>query len=179
MARRLRLPLLAALLVTATLTAYAPTRSAGFVDIDDADFVFENENVRAGLALDGVAWAFRGAHAGNWIPLTWLSHMADVEAFGVEPAAHHAVNVALHVANALLLFGTLASLTGAIAPSFAIAALFALHPAQVESVAWISQRKTTLSTLFGILAIWCYARHAQGSARGFYLASIASFSAVG
>lgn len=177
MARPLRMLLLAALLATATVAAYAPTFSADFVDIDDADYVPENEMVLAGLGADGVAWAFGGAHAGNWIPLTWLSHMLDVDLFGVEPGAHHAMNVALHVANALLLFGMLTSLTGAIAPSLAVAALFALHPVNVESVAWISQRKTTLSTGFGILAIWSYARFTRTGARGSYAASLLSFAA--
>ena len=166
----------AALLVLATLATYAPTFSAGFVDVDDADFVTENEMVRGGLTWDGVAAAFGSAHAGNWFPLTWLSHMADVAAFGLSPGAHHAVNVALHALNAALLFAALRSLTGALAPSFAVAAVFALHPVQVESVAWISQRKTTLSTGFGFLAIWLYARYARSGARRTYLASLGAFA---
>lgn len=176
MTRRAPKLLLAVLLALATLASYAPVFSAGYVDIDDADYVVENEVVRAGLTREGVAWAFGGAHAGNWFPLTWLSHMADVELFGVEPGAHHAVNLALHVANALLLFAALASVTGTLAPSFAAAAIFALHPLQVESVAWISQRKTTLSTLFGILALAGYARYARTGARAAYGASLASFA---
>jgi tetratricopeptide (TPR) repeat protein len=166
----------AALLVLATLATYAPTFSAGFVDVDDADFVTENERVRDGLTWDGVAAAFGSAHAGNWFPLTWLSHMADVAAFGLSPGAHHAVNVALHALNAVLLFAALRSLTGALAPSFAVAAVFALHPVQVESVAWISQRKTTLSTGFGFLAIWLYARYARSGARRAYRASLGAFA---
>ena len=176
MSRALRKWLLATALALATVAAYAPCFSAGFVDIDDPDYVTENEMVGKGLSVDGVRWAFHEAHAGNWFPLTWLSHMADVELFGVEPAAHHAIDVALHVANALLLFGMLASMTDAIAPSFAVAALFALHPANVESVAWVSQRKTTLSTLFGILSIWSYGTYARRGSRGAYAASLGTFA---
>ena len=176
MSRPLRTLLLAALLVAATLASYAPTFSAGFVDIDDADYVPENDAVKAGLGVDGVVWAFTDSHAGNWFPLTWISHMADVELFGIEPTGHHAMNVAFHVANALLLFLALASITGEWAPSFVVAGLFALHPANVESVAWISQRKTTLATLFGILAIWSYARYARAGKRSSYVLSLASFA---
>ncbi|MCX5737521.1 MAG: tetratricopeptide repeat protein, partial [Proteobacteria bacterium] len=176
MSRPLRTLLLAALLVAATLASYAPTFSAGFVDIDDADYVPENDAVKAGLGVDGVVWAFTDSHAGNWFPLTWISHMADVELFGVEPTGHHAMNVAFHVANALLLFLALASITGEWAPSFVVAGLFALHPANVESVAWISQRKTTLATLFGILAIWSYARYARAGKRSSYVLSLTTFA---
>ena len=168
--------LLALLLAATTLASYAPTFSAGYVDIDDADYVPENEVVKSGLGADGLVWAFADPHAGNWFPLTWISHMTDVELFGVEPRGHHAMNVALHVANALLLFFALASITGALAPSFVVAAVFALHPVNVESVAWISQRKTTLSTFFGILAIWSYARWARSGQRLAYATSLASFA---
>lgn len=173
---RVRKLLLAVLLAAATLASYAPTFSAGFVDIDDADYVPENDVVKAGLGADGVVWAFVDPHAGNWFPLTWISHMSDVELFGVEPRGHHAMNVAFHVANALLLFLALASITGELAPSFVVAAVFALHPVNVESVAWISQRKTTLSTFFGILAIWSYARWARSGRRLAYAASLAAFA---
>ena len=176
MIRPLRMALLAALLAIATVASYAPVFRAGFVDIDDPDFVTENPIVARGFTAEGVAAAFREAHAGNWFPLTWLSHMGDVAFFGLEPGPHHAVNVALHVANALLLFAALALLTGAPAPSFAAAAIFALHPVSVESVAWISQRKTVLSTGFGFLALACWARWARAGARGAYAASLASFA---
>jgi hypothetical protein len=100
-ARRYCALLLAVLLAGATLASYAPTFSADFVDIDDPDYVPENEMVTAGLSRDGVVWAFSGMHAGNWFPLTWISHMTDVALFGVEPAGHHAMNVGLHVAKAV------------------------------------------------------------------------------
>ncbi|HVH05156.1 MAG TPA: tetratricopeptide repeat protein [Myxococcota bacterium] len=176
MTRPLRMVLLSALLAVATLAAYAPTFSAGFVDVDDPDFVTENELVAPGLTAQGAAAAFLRAHAGNWFPLTWLSHMADVSLFGMDPRPHHAVNVALHAASAVLLFAALAALTGALAPSFAVAAVFALHPLQVESVAWISQRKTTLSTFFGFLALLTYAGWARTGSRRAYVASLASFA---
>ncbi len=169
--------LLAVALGAATVAAYTPVFSAGFVDVDDADYVPENDVVRAGLRADGVVWAFTGTHAGNWFPLTWLSHMADVELFGLEPGGHHAMNLALHVANVLLLFALLVGMTGELAPSFLVAGVFALHPIQVESVAWISQRKTTLSTLFGLLALWGYARFARTGARWAYAGSLVAFAA--
>lgn len=176
MSHRLRMLLLAAILAAATAAGYAPTFSAGFVDIDDADYVPENDVVKAGLHADGVAWAFTGARAGNWFPLTWLSHMADVELFGEDPGGHHAVNVAFHVANALLLFGLLLTLTRESVPSFLVAAVFALHPVQVESVAWISQRKTTLSTFFGLLAILGYARSVRPGGRWARAGSLVAFA---
>ncbi len=168
--------LLGLALGSATLASYAPVFSAGFVDIDDADYVPENEVVKAGLRVEGVAWAFGSAHAGNWFPLTWISHMTDVELFGVDPAGHHAMNVAIHVTNALLLFALLSALTGELAPSFLVAGVFALHPMNVESVAWISQRKTTLATFFAILAIAGYARWVRVRTRASYAASLVAFA---
>jgi tetratricopeptide (TPR) repeat protein len=175
-ARRYCALLLAVLLAGATLASYAPTFSADFVDIDDPDYVPENEMVTAGLSRDGVVWAFSGMHAGNWFPLTWISHMTDVALFGVEPAGHHAMNVGLHVANAVLLFAVLVSMTGALTPSLLVAGIFALHPVNVESVAWISQRKTTLATFFALLAIGSYARWSRVGGRLCYGGSLLAFA---
>jgi tetratricopeptide (TPR) repeat protein len=166
---------LAALLVAASFAAYRPALDAGFVAFDDDAYVYDNPQVAAGLGRDGVYWAFSGAHASNWHPLTWLSHMADVELFGSAPKGHHFTNVALHAANAVLLFLLLASLTGAPLPSFFAAGVFALHPANVESVAWIAQRKTTLSTLFALLAVAGYVRWVRRRAPGAYAASLLCF----
>ena len=123
-------------------------------------YVTENPTVLQGLHWRGITWAFSTNEQCNWHPLTWLSHMLDVQLFGLRVAAHHLVNVGLHVANALLLFLVLLRLTGAIWRCLFVAALFALHPLHVESVAWISERKDVLSTFFGLLALGAYVRYA-------------------
>ena len=167
---------LCAALVAATFAAYSPALDAGFVAFDDDAYVYDNPQVSAGLGWTGVPWALVASHASNWHPLTWLSHMADVEIFGQGPQGHHFTNVALHAANAVLLFLLLASLTGALLPSFFAAGVFALHPANVESVAWISQRKTTLSTLFLLLALFGYVRYVRHRAPRAYAASLLCFA---
>lgn len=138
--------------------AYSPVFQAGFVHLDDPLHVTENPHVQQGLQLSSVAWAFSHVHAGYWIPLTWLSHMLDVELFGLDAAGHHAHNLLLHCLNALLLFICLRRLTGAVWRSLAVTALFALHPLHVESVAWITERKDVLSTLFWLLGIFFYTK---------------------
>jgi protein O-mannosyl-transferase len=154
---------LALALVALTVAVYAPVRHFEFVQLDDPLYVVENPNVRGGLTLEGVAWAFSTGRAANWHPVTWLSHMLDVEWFGVDPGSHHVTNVAIHAANALLLFGLLVALTGARWRSLFVASLFAVHPLHVESVAWIAERKDVLSTLFWMLTIWSYAAYAARS----------------
>jgi len=114
---------------------------------------------RADAARSGVA--LTTGHAGNWHPLTWLSHMLDCQLFGVNAGGHHLTSLLLHLANTLLLFGVLRRLTGALWRSALVAALFALHPLHVESVAWVAERKDVLSTLFWLLALWAYARYVQ------------------
>jgi protein O-mannosyl-transferase len=148
----------ALLLALATLALYAPVAWHPFIHFDDNRYVTENAQVQAGLTLAGAKWAFTTLHAANWHPLTWLSHMLDVQIFGENPGAHHLVNAALHAANAALLFLALAWMTGAPGRSLAVAALFAAHPLHVESVAWVAERKDLLSTLFGLLALCAYAR---------------------
>ncbi|MFO1475561.1 MAG: tetratricopeptide repeat protein [Verrucomicrobiota bacterium] len=134
-----------------------------FVGIDDPDYVSGNPQVLAGITTQGVAWAFQTFHRSNWHPVTWLSHMLDAELFGPGPAGPHWVNLLLHAGNSVLLFVLLQSCTRRMAPSAAVAALFALHPAHVESVAWISERKDVLSTFFGLLAIMAYVKGSRGS----------------
>jgi hypothetical protein len=148
-------------LILFTGLAFFPTWNAGFINIDDSDYVFENPPVRAGLTGPSVAWAFTTGHAANWHPLTWLSHMLDVELFGLQPPYHHAVSVAFHAANAVLLFLLLFGLTKNFWPSVLVAAFFALHPQRAESVAWISERKDVLSTFFGLLCLLAYSRYAS------------------
>ena len=148
----------AVLLVALSVAAYEPVRHAAFLDFDDYEYVVDNPHVTGGLSWAAAAWAFTTGHATNWHPVTWLSHMADVQLFGLDPGAHHLVNLGLHVINALLLFWLLRRMTGASGRSAFVAALFALHPLHVESVAWISERKDLLSTAFGLLTIGVYVR---------------------
>jgi len=135
---------------------YAPVRQHGFVNLDDAQYVSDNPAVSGGLSGRGVSWAFTTRHAGNWHPLTWLSHMLDVELYGMNAGPHHLTSLLVHVANAVLLFGLLHRMTGALFRSAFVAALFALHPLHVESVAWVAERKDVLSTLFFLLTIRAY-----------------------
>jgi len=149
---------ISAAIALATLAVYAPVAEHDFVDLDDDDYVRDNRVVRRGLSWDGLRWAFVTGHAGNWHPLTWLSHMLDCSLFGLAAGAHHLVNVALHAANAILLFLVLQAMTSARWRSACVAALFALHPLHVESVAWIAERKDVLSTTFWLLTMALYVR---------------------
>ena len=163
--------LIALLLAFATLLVYLPVVHCDFVNFDDQVYVTENPHVQAGLTLSGIRWAFTSFHAANWHPLTWISHMLDCELFGLNPAAHHFVNVLFHAVNAALLFVLLLRLTGALWPAAFVAALFAWHPLHVESVAWISERKDVLSTFFALLALLGYAKYAKKNCRpGFWFA---------
>jgi protein O-mannosyl-transferase len=151
---------LVAALVVLTLAVFAPVRHFDFVEIDDPLYVRENPHIAGGLTGDNVAWAFTHQHAAYWIPLTWLSYMADVELFGgIDAGGHHLTNLALHLGNVLLLFGLLKRATRAPVRSAFVAALFAVHPLHVESVAWITERKDVLSTAFWLLGLWAYLRY--------------------
>jgi protein O-mannosyl-transferase len=144
------------LLAAVVFVAYVPTLRNGFTGYDDPDYVTANPHVKTGLSAANVVWAFTAAHAGNWHPLTWISHMTDCSLFGLQPSGHHLVSLLLHIACTLLLFLWLSSATGAPAPSAVVALLFGLHPAHVESVAWAAERKDVLSTLFLMLALLFY-----------------------
>lgn len=156
---------LALALAGGTLLLYAQVAGFEFVRFDDNRYLTDNLHVQRGLSWAGLAWAFTTLHASNWHPLTWLSHMLDVELFGLDAGAHHLVNAALHAADAALVFLALTRLTGARWRSLAVAALFAVHPLHVESVAWVAERKDVLSTLLGLLALLAYARHAERPSR--------------
>ncbi|MGA3052926.1 MAG: tetratricopeptide repeat protein [Candidatus Korobacteraceae bacterium] len=147
---------LSALLVVATLALYYPVHHHPFVNYDDSVYVTENPRVQSGLDWDTVKWAFTTYDAGNWHPLTWLSHTLDYELFELNPAGHHDVNLLLHVLNVLLLFWVLKQATGFAGRSFMVAALFALHPINVQTVAWVAERKNLLSMLFFLLALGAY-----------------------
>ena len=146
------------LLTGAVLAVYWPVGRFPFTNFDDQGYVSDNHQVRSGLTRESVAWAFTTRTRSNWHPLTWLSHMVDVELFGMDAGWHHRVNVLIHAANASLLFVALGAATGAPWRSAFAAALFAVHPLHVESVAWIAERKDVLSALFFFLAIAAYRR---------------------
>jgi Flp pilus assembly protein TadD len=167
--------ILAAGVLAITWAVYRQAGGFSFILLDDMEYVTENPAVKAGLTADGAIWAFSAPHVSNWHPLTWLSHMADVELFGVDPGAHHLVNVAIHGANAVLLLLALHAMTGDAWRSAFVAALFAVHPLHVESVAWISERKDLLSTFFWLLTILAYAGYARRGGAGRYLAVLALF----
>ena len=148
--------LIAVGIILSTLVVYAQLRDYSFVNFDDDVHVYENPHVNSGLSWENVKWAF-GIHGpSQWHPLSWLSHQLDVELFGLRPAGHHLTNLAVHIASAVLLFLTLIYITGERWPSAFVAAIFALHPLNVESVAWISERRNVLSLFFGILTVLVY-----------------------
>ncbi|MEZ4218082.1 MAG: tetratricopeptide repeat protein [Myxococcota bacterium] len=164
---RARAALAALALAVATAAVYAPALRLGTVEYDDPDYVTRNPHVQAGLTWEGLRWAATSTFAANWFPLTWASHMLDHELWGDDLAGHHATSVALHVVNTLLLFALLARATGRVARAAVVAALFALHPLHVESVAWLSERKDVLSAAFGLAAANAHVAYARrpGAAR--------------
>jgi len=169
-------PLVAAVLAALVLAAFRGVLDCGFLAFDDDLYVTDNPWVRAGLGARGLVWAFTAFHAGNWHPLTWLSQMLDVTLFGVAPAGHHATSLALHAAAAALAFAALAELTGSTWRAAFAAALFALHPLRVESVAWIAERKDVLCGCFSLAALWSYARWAHGRAPSAWWGSLVLFA---
>jgi len=148
-------------LAFAGFAVFWQVRSYAFINYDDPQYVTANPHVKAGLTRDSVTWAFTTSHAGNWHPLTWLSHMLDCQLFGTNPRWHHLTNLLLHVINTLLLFAVLKRMTHALWQSAFVAAAFALHPLHVQSVAWIAERKDVLSTLFWILTMAAYLRYVE------------------
>ncbi len=162
--------ILCLLLVLTTLALYNPVTRAPFLNMDDFVYVTDNLHVRAGLSWNTVIWAFQTTEATNWHPITWLSHAFDCQIFGLNPGGPHSINVLLHAASAVLLFLILASATGLAWRSLAAAALFALHPINVESVAWIAERKNVLSMFFFFLALAAYGWYTRRASVGRYLA---------
>src|ERR1035437_3241100 len=158
------------LLAIATVALYYPVHGHPFVNYDDSLYVTDNLQVQSGLNWDTVAWAFTTFDVGTWHPLTWLSHALDCQLFQLNPAGHHDVNLLLHAINAVLLFWVLLRATGYAGRSFMVAALFALHPINVESVAWIAERKNPLSMLFFLLALGAYRWYARDPRFGRYAA---------
>ena len=149
------------LLIGATVALYAPVNHHPFLNYDDDSYVTDNLHVKAGLSGETIAWAFTTFDEANWHPITWLSHALDYQLFELDPAGHHDVNVLLHVLNVGLLFWVLWRATGYAGRSLMVAALFALHPINVESVAWVAERKNLLSMFFFLLALGAYRWYAS------------------
>jgi tetratricopeptide (TPR) repeat protein len=163
-------------LVLAIFAVYGQTLRFGFVNYDDPDYVTGNAHVRGGITFDGIGWAFRHSFAGNWFPLTWLSHMLDVQLYGLDAGLHHLTNIAIHALTAVLLFLVLLRKTKERWPSAMVAALFALHPLHVESVAWIAERKDVLSALFWVLTLGAYANYVARPSRMRYGLTLLAFA---
>lgn len=164
-ASRNRWPLLGVcvFLLAITWMVFGQTLHFEFINFDDGGYVYENPEVTRGLTLTGIVRAFTRAHAANWHPLTWISHMLDCQLYGLDSGGHHLTNVLIHAASAILLFLVLQRMTGALWRSAFVAAVFAIHPLRVESVAWVSERKDVLSGLFFMLTIGAYVRYARGA----------------
>ncbi|HEY5997972.1 MAG TPA: hypothetical protein VI078_01545, partial [bacterium] len=176
-ARGPRAPLLAAAaLALAVLLLYAPVRTFEFVAVDDPLMVTANPRVSGGVSLPALRWSLTAVAAYNWHPVTWWSHLADVSLFGTWAGGHHVVSAGLHALNAALLLLALHALTGALAPAVAAAALFALHPLRVESVAWVAERKDVLGGTFWLLAVFAYANWCRRRTAGRYAALLALFA---
>jgi tetratricopeptide (TPR) repeat protein len=163
-------------LLLAVAAVFGQVAGHQFVSYDDRVYLTENWVVRRGLSLNGIRWAFTTTRDANWFPLTWLSHMLDVTLFGSHPAGHHLMNVAIHGVTTVLLFLFWARATGAVRSSALLAALFALHPLRVESVAWAAERKDVLAALFWLLTMHAYLRYSRSPCAGRYLAVVGLFA---
>jgi tetratricopeptide (TPR) repeat protein len=168
--------LISLFLVAATLAVFGQVRNHAFINFDDNVYITENPHVKLGLTLKGVVWAFTTMYAANWHPLTWLSHMLDCQLYGLNPAGHHLTNLVFHIVNALLLFFVLKRITRRVWMSGFVAALFALHPLHVESVAWVAERKDVLSTFFWMLTMWMYVHYVEKPGLKRYLLVLLSFA---
>jgi protein O-mannosyl-transferase len=166
------------LLIAVTLAVYFPALRNGFVNYDDPRYITENSHIQSGLTWHSIRWAATAFYESNWHPLTWISHAADISLFHLNPTEHHVVNILLHALNVLLLFLVLQSATRRDWESFFVAALFALHPVNVESVAWASERKNVLSMFFLLLAFYAYGKYAARSSL-FRYSAVAIFYALG
>ena len=172
-----RNPVVCLLLAVVTLALYNPVNRHPFVNYDDDRYVTENAHVRQGLTAETFTWALTSTEQANWHPLTWMSHALDVSLFRLNPAGHHFTSILLHVVNVMLLFLLLMWGTERLAPSLFVAALFAMHPINVESVAWVAERKNVLCTTFFFLALWAYGWYARKPDWKRYLVVAALFAA--
>src|SRR5881398_1841245 len=164
-------------LATISLAVFGQTIRYDFVNFDDDLYVYNAPAIQAGLTRQGIALAFTSQHARNWHPLATISHMLDCQLYGLKAGGHHATNVILHTIAVLLLFRVLREMTGAVWKSTIVAALFAVHPLHVESVAWVSERKDVLSAVFFLLMLNAYVRYARAASITRYLAVAVLFAA--
>ena len=164
------------LLIVLTLLFYNPLVRNGFVFLDDSPYILKNPHIQNGLTWQTVKWAFSSFYIANWHPLSWLSHALDYELFGLNPAGHHYVSLLIHTANAVFVLFILEAATGLLWPSFIVAALFALHPLNVESVAWAAERKNVLSMFFCLLALLLYTKYARSGKISTYLWVVVCFA---
>ena len=148
-------------LIVATFCIYSQVQDHEFLNYDDNKYVTDNLNVQAGLTIESIKWAFTPSHTSYWHPMTWLSHMLDYQLYGLHPKGHYLTNLFLHISSVLILFIVLLRMTGALWKSGFVAAMFALHPLNVESVVWIAERKNVLSTLFWLMTMWAYIHYAE------------------
>jgi tetratricopeptide (TPR) repeat protein len=180
--QRWRAPAVCLVLAAITFAVFGQTLTHEFIDFDDNDYVYDNPVVARGLTVKGIVWAFTHVHSANWHPLTWISHMLDCQLYGLHPGGHHLTNVVLHTATVIALFLVLRRMTGALWRSAFVAAVFAIHPLRVESVAWVAERKDVLSGLFFMLTIGAYVRYVDeckvqsAKCKVFYLSVIALFA---
>jgi len=158
------------------LLIYGQTIRFGFVNYDDSTYVYENRNITSGLSVRGIIYAFSHIHSNNWHPLTTITHMLDCQIYGLNAGGHHFTNLILHGTVCILLFLVLRTMTGALWRSAFVAAIFAVHPLHVESVAWISERKDVLSALFFMLTLGAYVRYARSSSVRNYLLVVLLFA---
>lgn len=167
--------MLCVLLALITLIIYWDIQSFEFLNYDDNEFIIENQHIRDGFSLDSIVYAFTDINSGIWHPITWLSHILDCQIFGLNPMGHHWNNIIFHLINTLLVFLILQRMTGALYRSCFVAVLFAIHPLQIESVAWIAERKNVLSTFFYLLSILSYIHYINNQKIGRYLTVILLF----
>jgi tetratricopeptide (TPR) repeat protein len=171
-----RILMISIFLASATLLAFWQVNNCDFISYDDPNYVTENHQVQHGITLEGIRWAFTTNQSSNWHPVTWISHMLDVQLFGLQPRWHHLTNLLFHIANTLLLFFVLHRMTKARWESAFVAALFALHPLHVESVAWVAERKDVLSTFFWMLTMGAYCLYVERPGLQRYLLVVLFFA---
>jgi hypothetical protein len=174
--RKMIVGLMACFLIVSTAIIYSGVVENDFINYDDDIYITANQNIHKGLTWENIKWAFSATYANNWHPLTWLSHMLDIEFYGLNPSGHHFTSLMFHVLASLLLFGLFFYTTKQLFPSTLVAILFSLHPLHVESVAWISERKDVLSTLFWFSIIWSYIYYSRQRTISRYLTVISLFA---
>jgi hypothetical protein len=162
-------------LILATCIAFWQIQANDFLNLDDNLYVLDNPHIQDGVSLRGILWAFTEVYAGHWHPLAWLSHMLDIELFALKSGGHHMTSLIIHTINTILLFLLFQRMTGALWRSASVAALFALHPLHVESVAWVAERKDLLCAFFWILTLWAYSSYVKTATFSRYLLTVLCF----